>query len=101
MALPRKLRSRAGLERPCHSLADLATMHQIVVGEHARHHGFPDRHGTNTDAWIVTPGSDDIGVVAIERSTVFRGVSIEEVGLTTKRVTISCPVEMPPRMPPA
>jgi hypothetical protein len=30
-----------------------------------------------------------------------RGVRIEEVGLTAKRATISWPVEMPPRMPPA
>ena len=30
-----------------------------------------------------------------------RGVRIEEVGLTAKRATRSCPVEMPPRMPPA
>ena len=34
-------------------------------------------------------------------STVWRGVRIDEVGLTAKRATIGCPVEMPPRMPPA
>lgn len=30
-----------------------------------------------------------------------RGVRIEEVGFTAKRTTTSCPVEIPPRMPPA
>jgi len=34
-------------------------------------------------------------------SIVLRGVRIDEVGLTAKRQTIGCPVEMPPRMPPA
>src|SRR4030095_10872780 len=34
-------------------------------------------------------------------STVSRGVRIEEVGFTAKRATTGCPVEMPPRMPPA
>ena len=29
------------------------------------------------------------------------GLRIDEVGLTAKRATIDCPVEMPPRMPPA
>jgi hypothetical protein len=30
-----------------------------------------------------------------------RGVRIDEVGLTANRTTTSCPVEMPPRIPPA
>src|SRR5437868_2031249 len=34
-------------------------------------------------------------------STVRIGFDIELVGLTAKRTTMSCPVEMPPRMPPA
>jgi chorismate synthase len=38
-----------------------------------------------------------IGAVSMLR----RGVRIEDVGLTAKRTTTSCPVEMPPRMPPA
>ena len=32
---------------------------------------------------------------------VFLGVRIDDVGLTEKRTTMSWPVEMPPRMPPA
>ena len=36
-----------------------------------------------------------------KRSTVLRGLRIEEVGLTAKRATTACPVEMPPRTPPA
>src|ERR1700742_2792566 len=35
------------------------------------------------------------------RSTVRRGVRIDDVGFTAKRTTTGCPVEMPPRMPPA
>ena len=35
------------------------------------------------------------------RSTVLRGVRIDEVGLTAKRATTGWPVEIPPRMPPA
>jgi hypothetical protein len=42
----------------------------------------------------ISVGSPDLVIVA-------RGVRIEEVGLTAKRTTTSCPVEMPPRMPPA
>ncbi len=34
-------------------------------------------------------------------STVRIGLKIELVGLTAKRTTMSCPVEMPPSMPPA
>src|SRR3977135_1253280 len=34
-------------------------------------------------------------------SAVRIGCKIELVGLTAKRMTMSCPVEMPPRMPPA
>ena len=35
------------------------------------------------------------------RSTERRAFRIEEVGFTAKRATTGCPVEMPPRMPPA
>src|SRR5262249_46150649 len=38
-----------------------------------------------------------ISVSAPYRSTVRRGVRIDEVGLTAKRQTIGCPVEMPPK----
>ena len=46
------------------------------------------------------PLVDDLDLVA-ERSIERRGVRIELVGLTAKRTTMSWPVEMPPRMPPA
>ena len=32
------------LERPRRALADLAAIHEIVIGQHACHHRFPDRH---------------------------------------------------------
>ena len=35
------------------------------------------------------------------RSTVRRGDRIEDVGFTANRATTGCPVEMPPKMPPA
>src|SRR5262245_30942124 len=34
-----KAASRARLERPCRSLADLATMHQLMVRQYAGRHG--------------------------------------------------------------
>jgi len=57
--------SRAGLERPSRPLADLATMHQIVIGQHACHHGLTDRHRSDTHARVVTTLSRNIGVVAV------------------------------------
>jgi hypothetical protein len=42
-----------------------------------------------------------ISVSAPCLSIVWRGVRIDEVGLTANRATIDWPVEMPPRMPPA
>ena len=40
-------------------------MHQIVIGQHARHHGLADRHGADADARIVAAFGDNIGVAAI------------------------------------
>ena len=37
----------------------------------------------------------------LERLTVCCGFAIEGVGFIATRSTIGCPVEMPPRMPPA
>src|SRR5262249_47070332 len=59
-----KRASPAGLERPSPPLADLTPMHQIVVGQHACHHGLTNRHRSNTDARIVTALGRNIGVVA-------------------------------------
>src|SRR6185437_5613142 len=52
-------------KRPCRRLADLAAMAQIVIGDHARHHGLADRHGANADTWVVTSGRPDFGIVAL------------------------------------
>src|SRR5436190_9321055 len=43
----------------------------------------------------------EISASCPNRSTVRRGVRIDEVGFTAKRATIGWPVEMPPRIPPA
>src|SRR6185437_10523342 len=53
------------LERPGYPLADLRAVHQIVVGEHARHHCLADRHGADADAGVVAAFGHDVGVVAI------------------------------------
>src|SRR3954470_10096710 len=41
------------LERPAGALADLAPVAQVVIREHARHHGLADRDGPDADAWVV------------------------------------------------
>src|SRR5579872_3992406 len=40
-------------------------MAQIVIGDHARHHGFADRDRANTDARIVSAGRDDLRVMPV------------------------------------
>src|ERR1700737_441715 len=37
-------------------------MTQIVIGKHTRRHGPPDRHRANTDAGIVAPLGDYLGI---------------------------------------
>src|SRR3982074_1218295 len=85
-------------ERPGGRLAHLPAMTQIVIGDDARHHGLADRHGANADAGVVAPLGGDLGLRPMAADG---GAGIDEVGLTTKRQTTGCPVEMPPRMPPA
>ena len=43
-------------------LADLATVHQVLVRQDAGHHGLADRHGADADAGIVAALGDDLGV---------------------------------------
>src|SRR5260370_28008559 len=43
----------------------LPAMAQKMVGEHARHHGFADRHRTDADAWVVPALGHDVGVGAV------------------------------------
>ena len=56
-------------------------------------------------ALIPTHGSclplTDIDVFFPNLSIVFLELKIEEVGLTANETTISCPVEIPPKIPPA
>jgi len=79
---------------------DLPAMAQEMIGEHAGHHGLADRHRADADAGIVRPFVT-MSVSAPLRSTVRRGDRIEDVGFTANRATTGCPVEMPPKMPPA
>ena len=74
---------------------------QQVVGEHDRHHGFADRHGTDADTRIVAALGDDLRLVAPAHRWSGAAYRIDEVGLTANRQTTGCPVEMPPRIPPA
>ena len=78
----------------------LRPMPQQVVGQHAGQHRLAHRHGADADARVVAA----LGAMSISgppRSTVWRGVRIEQVGLTANRATMGWPVEMPPRIPPA
>ena len=56
-------------------------------------------------ALIPTHGSclplTEIDVFFPNLSIVFLDVRIDEVGLTAKETTISCPEDIPPRIPPA
>ena len=79
----------------------LRAVTQQVVRQHAGQHRLPDRHRADAHArdrgghgcWTATSCPC--------RSTDSCGIRIELVGLTANRATIGCPVEMPPRMPPA
>ena len=92
---------RDAREGPAADVADLAPVAQIMVREHARHHGFAD--GNRADAGrrgragaLVTTSAS-----ALRRVTEARGARIDEVGFTAKRATTGWPVEMPPSTPPA
>src|ERR1041385_7454050 len=52
------------LEWPGRPVADLRSVTQIMVGEHARHHGFADRDRADADAGVVAALGYDLGLVA-------------------------------------
>ena len=52
---------------------------------------------TSTSQWEKRAKSREVP----SRSTVFCGTAIDEGGFTAIRATIGCPVDIPPRMPPA
>ena len=57
---------RAGArERPAHAVADLRPVTQIVIRDHACHHGFADRNRADPDARVVAALGDDLGLVAV------------------------------------
>src|SRR6516162_9404229 len=45
--------------------AHLSAMTQIVIGEHAGHHGLADGDGANADAGIVAALGDDLGFLPL------------------------------------
>src|SRR5882672_12080472 len=61
---PRVFSTSRLLEGPFRALAHLGALTQIMVGDHARHHGLADRHRTNADARIVASLGADLGLVA-------------------------------------
>jgi polyhydroxyalkanoate synthase subunit PhaC len=81
-------------------VADLAAVQQQVVEEDAGQHRLAHRHGADADAGVVPALGHDLRLLARHGDRAAR-LRIDEVGLTAKRATISWPVEMPPRMPPA
>ena len=60
-------------------------MTQKVIGQNDGGHGFAHRHTTNTNARVMATLGDDIDFLAVN----LRGVRIELVGLTAKRMTTS------------
>src|SRR6267142_1708492 len=53
------------LERPSRAFAHLPAVTQIVIGEHARHHGLADRDRPDADAGVVAAPGCDFGFAAI------------------------------------
>src|SRR5215471_739084 len=47
------------LKRPRWAFAHLSAMAQIVIGEHARHHGLADRHRPDADARVMAAAGGD------------------------------------------
>ena len=80
--------------------AHLPAMPQESIRQHAGDHRFADRHGANADARVMAALGDDLRLLA-GAVIVRRGARIDDVGLTAKRATTGCPLEMPPRTPPA
>jgi hypothetical protein len=53
------------LERPGWIISHLAALAQIMIGDDARHHGFPDRYRTDADTGVVTALGADFGLGAV------------------------------------
>src|SRR5260370_14799246 len=53
------------LERPSRAFAHLPAVTQIVIGEHARHHGLADQHRPDADAGDLPASASDLGFMAI------------------------------------
>ena len=93
-------RARRDLRRSGRDIAALRAMAQRVVDQDECEHRFGDRRRANADARIVAAMRLD--VAALPRvSIVRRGRRMLDVGLIAIDTTMSCPVEMPPSMPPA
>src|SRR6266446_1606587 len=53
------------LERPSRAFTHLPAVTQIVIGEHACHHGLADRHRPDADAGVVAALGGDLGFAAV------------------------------------
>src|SRR5215472_16640004 len=67
------LSARILRKRPWQALADLAALTRIVIGDHARHHGFANGDCTDADAWIVAALGRDLGLGAVAVDGTARG----------------------------
>src|SRR5206468_1223792 len=54
-------------------LPDLPAMAQIVIGQHAGHHGLRHGHGADADAGIVAALGDEVQLGAVARHRATRG----------------------------
>ena len=71
-----------------------------MIGQHAGRHGRGDGDGADAHDGSCRPFVTT-STSRPKRSKDWRGVRIEEVGLTAKRATKSWPEEIPPKTPPA
>src|SRR6266702_996468 len=60
-------------KRPWRRLADLAAVAQIMIGDDAGNHRFPDRYRADADARIVAPLGYDLGLAAVAIDGAARG----------------------------
>jgi hypothetical protein len=75
-------------------------LHEMHVGQDQADHGLEHRHDARDGADVVAPAHAD-GRLRPSVVTVRCSLLIEGMGLTAARTTRGCPLEMPPRMPPA
>ena len=79
----------------------LRAVAQRVIHQHQRQHRLGDRRRADADAGIVPAVRVDDDRRRRPCRSSARSRRIDDVGLTAIATTMSCPVEMPPRMPPA